>query len=266
MTIDRAPHGRVALFRLVARTTARARAGSTTGSPEAWRRWALTLTLGFLGCMALTWLATHIGEGLAGSGTLHWEEAFIRGLEDDRLLSFHDATWLQAFGSSAMMIPLVILATGMAAWMHRPIRAATVLAVFLLAKVVIFSGWGMWARARPDFINEGIGVPAGLGAYPSGHMVQLIAIYGLLVWFWVRSSRSIPEQLAAWLLLAALALATAFARLRVGAHWPSDLVAGAALGLALLLAAIVAIARAESTPTAPAPPPRQGAGAHRPST
>ena len=215
--------------------------------------------------MALTWLATHLGERFARSGALRWEEAFIRGLEDDRLLSFHDATWLQAFGSSAMMIPLVVLATGMAAWMHRPIRAATVFAVFLLAKVVIFSGWAMWARARPDFINDGIGVPAGLGAYPSGHMVQLIALYGLLVWFWVRSSRSVAEQAVAWLLLAALAIATAFARLRVGAHWPSDLVAGAVLGFALLLAAIAAIVRAEGRATAPARPRPRRDEAHRPS-
>ena len=265
MTTQSETGGRVALLRLLAGTTARFKAGNDAASRDAWRRWAIALALGFVACMALTWLATHIGARLLESGTLQPEEAFIRGLEDDGLMSFHDATWFQAFGSSAMMIPLVVLATGMAAWMRRPLRAATILALFLLAKVVIFSGWAMWPRSRPDFINDGIGVPAGLGAYPSGHMVQLVAVYGLLVWFWVRSSRSLLEQLIAWLLLAALALATAVARLRVGAHWPSDLVAGAILGAALLAAGIVALRYAEEQVSAPRRPPPPGDEAHRPS-
>jgi len=113
-------------------------------------------------------------------------------------------------------------------------------AAFLLAKVLVFSGWSMWERARPDFINDGIGVPAGLGSYPSGHIVQLVAVYGLLFWFWARESRSWVERGIAWLLLIILVVATAAARLRVGAHWPSDLVAGAVIGAALLVAVIVA--------------------------
>lgn len=265
MTTHRETGGRIALFRLLAGTTSRFKAGNDSSSRDAWRRWGIALAIGFAACMAVTWLATFIGARLLESGALHGEEAFIRGLENDRVMSFHDATWFQAFGSSAMMIPLVVLATGMAAWMRRPLRAASVLALFLLAKVVIFSGWAMWPRARPDFINDGIGVPAGLGAYPSGHMVQLVAVYGLLVWFWVRSSRSLLEQILAWLLLAGLALATAVARLRVGAHWPSDLVAGAVLGAALLVAGMVALLYAEAGFSPPRRPPQPGDEGHRPS-
>ena len=206
--------------------------------------WLTTLVAGLAVCMAIVWLATWLGERLFDSGALAWETDVIRGLEDDRLLSFHDATWLQAFGSSAMMVPIVVLATGWAAWVRRPIRAAGIVAAFFAAKVLVFSGWAMWERARPDFINDGIGVPAGLGSYPSGHIVQLVAVYGLLFWFWVRESRSRAEQAIAWLLLLVLVLATGAARLRVGAHWPSDLVAGAVIGLALLIAVLVAERRA----------------------
>jgi undecaprenyl-diphosphatase len=240
LTNDSQARGRVALFRLLAGLRDRFRESSRTLPDGAWRRWLIALAAGFAICMGITWFATWLGERLFDSGALAWETGVIRGLEDDRLLSFHDATWLQAFGSSAMMIPIVVLATGWAAWMQRPVRAAGVVAAFLLAKVVVFSGWAMWERARPDFINDGIGVPAGLGSYPSGHVVQLVAVYGLLFWFWTRASRSWAEQAIAWLLLLILVVATAFARLRVGAHWPSDLVAGAVIGLALLLAVVVA--------------------------
>ena len=240
LTTDSPAEGRVALFRLLARLRSRTRESFRTLPDGTWRRWFIAIAVGFVICMGITWFATWLGERLSDSGDLAWETAMIRGLEDDRLLSFHDATWLQAFGSSAMMIPIVVLATGWAAWMRRPIRAAGVLAAFFLAKVLVFSGWSMWERARPDFINDGIGVPAGLGSYPSGHIVQLVAVYGLLFWFWVRASRSVAEQGIAWLLLIILVVATAAARLRVGAHWPSDLVAGAVIGLALLVALVVA--------------------------
>ena len=240
LTHDGGTTGRVALFRLLTRLRTRFLEASRTLPDGAWRRWLVTLAAGFAICMGITWFATWLGERLFESGALTWETGVIRGLEDDRILSFHDATWLQAFGSSAMMVPIVVLATGWAAWMQRPIRAAGIVAAFVFAKVVVFSGWAMWERARPDFINDGIGVPAGLGSYPSGHIVQLVAVYGLLFYFWTRASRSRIEQLVAWLLLIILVIATAFARLRVGAHWPSDLVAGAAIGLGLLIAVVVA--------------------------
>ena len=244
MTTDSRTEGRVALLRLLARLRERFRHAHAGLPARAWHRWAAALAIGFVVCMGITWFSTWYGQRLAESGALSWEREMILGLEDDRLLSFHDAAWLQAFGSSAMMVPLVFLATGMALWMHGPIRAAGIFAAFLIAKVLVFSGWAMWERARPDFINEGIGVPAGLGSYPSGHIVQLVAVYGLLVYYWARASRSWAEQLVAWLLLAVLVVATGAARLRVGAHWPSDLVAGVVIGTALLVALVVAERRA----------------------
>src|SRR5688572_10693965 len=251
LTTDTPTEGRVALFRLLARLRARVRESFRALPEGTWRRWFIALAAGSAICMGITWFATWLGERLSSSGDLAWEAGMIRGLEDDRLLSFHDATWLQAFGSSAMMVPIVVLATGWAAWMRRPIRAAGVMAAFLLAKVLVFSGRSMWERARPDFINDGIGVPAGLGSYPSGHIVQLVAVYGLLFWFWVRESRSRVEQGVAWLLLIVLIVATGAARLRVGAHWPSDLVAGAVIGTALLITVVVAERRAVGSPGLP---------------
>ena len=244
MTTDPTNEGRVAIARLLRRTTARVRETHATLPEGAWRRWAAALAVGLVLCLALTWLATSIGERLATAGALDWEADAIRGLEDDRLLSFHDATWLQAFGSSAMVIPIVVLAAGMAAWMRHPFRAAGMVAALVFAKVLVFTGWSLWERARPDFINEGIAVPAGLGSFPSGHVVQIVAIYGLLIYFWTQASRSWLERIVAWLLLAVLVVATAAARLRIGAHWPSDLVAGAAIGIALLATIIVAERRA----------------------
>lgn len=75
----------------------------------------------------------------------------------------------------------------------------------------------------------------------SGHVAQTVAFYGLLAWLWCARSRSALERLLAGALFVALVVATAAARLRLGAHWPSDLVAGAVVGGLWLVACCVAL-------------------------
>jgi membrane-associated phospholipid phosphatase len=74
------------------------------------------------------------------------------------------------------------------------------------------------------------------GSFPSGHVVGAVLLYGF-VWYVVgRRVRFAPLR---WLLrLACLAviLLTGFDRVWDGAHWPTDVLAGYALGLALLAA------------------------------
>ncbi|MFM2405623.1 MAG: hypothetical protein RL223_3503 [Pseudomonadota bacterium] len=74
----------------------------------------------------------------------------------------------------------------------------------------------------PDALTV-IGHPLLSGAMPSGHAVTALALAGLLL----TRPRS-PLQRA---LIIAGTLALLLARVAVGAHWPADLFAGAALGL-----------------------------------
>ena len=97
-------------------------------------------------------------------------------------------------------------------------------------------GWTAWDRARPDFIANAAAVPASLHAFPSGHATQIVAVYGLLTWMWADLSRSGAERALAWTLFAAFVVVNGVARLRIGAHWPSDVVAGTALGLVWMVA------------------------------
>ena len=68
-------------------------------------------------------------------------------------------------------------------------------------------------------------------SYPSGHV-------GFFVWLSVLAmvllARKLPRPLyiACWFLAAALVLAAALSRIYVGAHWPSDVVAGFLVGVA----------------------------------
>jgi undecaprenyl-diphosphatase len=231
---------RVALIRGARLAWARSLGGWRDAPPCARRRWARTLGAGLGGALLLSVLLTLAAMRLAETGALDGERAWLAGLERRAPLSFHSALWLEGLGSSAMLMPLVGAAAALAALTGRSFRAVLVLVSYAAAKLLILCGWLLWDRARPDFIEGGVAVPASLHSFPSGHTLQTVAVYGVLTWFWVRASRSRVEQAAAWLLFAALAAVVALARLRLGTHWPSDVAAGAVLGGVWLGVLIVA--------------------------
>ena len=212
------------------------------------RRWLTTLAVGALAVAVLTAALTWAGQYLAQAGLLSWEEEVLLGLRNSTLLDFKTAVWLESSGNSLFVVPLTLLAAGWAAWCYRPLRALSFLVGLILYKLFVFQGWTLWERARPDLIEEGLLSP-GVHSFPSGHVVQALFFYGFLAYLWGRASRSVMERLLAVLFLLVMVNASGIGRLRVGAHWPSDLLAGVVIGAAWLGVVIVALRLAE--PAAP---------------
>ena len=212
---------------------------------DARRRWVSTLAVGLAACLVLSAALTVLGMRADTAGALAWERDWLTALERRDRLSFHSALWIEGLGSSAMLMPLLVAAVAIAALAGRSTRALLLLAAYVPAKMLIFTGWSIWSRARPDFIADGVAVPPSLHSYPSGHTLQTITVYGVLAWFWARASSSRVEQAIVWLLVAVLCAAVAVARLRLGTHWPSDVLAGAVIGAAWLGVLIVAQRRFE---------------------
>jgi undecaprenyl-diphosphatase len=207
-------------------------------------RWVTTLVAGFLASAALVWLLTWAGRRLERSGRLDWERSALERLSRVEAFPFHSAHVLETLGASTILIPVVLVAAGAAAYLGAPLRALSVPAGFLGSKLLVSLGWALWDRGRPDFIAQGLAVPGSLNSYPSGHASQTLVVYGLLTWFWVAASKSWVEKAVAWLLLVLLVALVSVARLRIGAHWPSDIAAGLVVGGAWLLTLIVALRRA----------------------
>ena len=235
----------VAALRLVRRAASAGAEGWRTAPEAARRRWLATLSFGLVACLGLSAAMTVLAMRADAAGALDWERRWLLGLEEADRLSFHSALWLEGLGSSAMLMPLLAAAVILAALAGRSTRALLIVAAYVPAKMLIFTGWLIWSRARPDFIADGVAVPPSLHSFPSGHTLQTITVYGVLVWFWVRASSSRVEQTIAWLLLVLLCSAVAVARLRLGTHWPSDVVAGTVVGVAWLAVLIAAQRRFE---------------------
>ena len=211
--------------------------------PQAWRRWLAALLIGFVLCAGLTALITTVAERQV-EPLQRWDERWLRRIEAGPM-SFSNAILLESFGNLAYMVPLTVTAAVFAARAGRPLLAFTFPIAYVLQRPLVLLGWQMWNRQRPRLIADGIAAP-GLHSFPSGHVALMMAVYGILAWLWFRASRSVLERAVVVVLLAALLLVTGWARLRLGAHWPSDVLAGYAVGGAWLATVLTALRRAET--------------------
>ncbi|HEU4560803.1 MAG TPA: phosphatase PAP2 family protein [Longimicrobium sp.] len=209
------------------------------------RRLAWTVTGGFAIALAVMFALVLLVRRMDESGRLAWEAPLVGRVDQWQWFSFSTALWAETPGNSVFMIPVILAAALLTAWVRRPLRALAVLASFFMLDLVVLAGWLAWNRPRPDVVAGGIGSP-GLHSFPSGHVAQMVAAYGLFTWMWIRASRSAAERVFAALLLTVGVVLVALARLRLGSHWPTDLVAGLIIGGLWLAVIIVALRRAEA--------------------
>lgn len=102
------------------------------------------------------------------------------------------------------------------------------------------------ARARPDLLDPVI-VETGF-SFPSGHAANATVAYGILAWLIGRVSGASSIRALAWALAVAVAIGVGLSRVWLGVHYPSDVVAGWLLGIA-----VVALVAALNPPASPAP-------------
>ena len=237
---------RWAVTAAAAETWRRARDDWRATPVRARRRWATVLLAGWAVCLLLALGLALAGRSLAEGGMDERDREQLVAFLEDNPMSFQTAIWFEGWGSSAMLIPVVLVAVIVAARAGRALVAATLAAVYALHDPLVFLINWVWPRARPDLVAGGLASPP-LHSYPSGHTLQAIAIYGLLAYLWARRSRSAVERLLAVVVVAAVTAVIAWARLRLGTHWPSDVWASLVLGPAWLLACVLALRAGEAS-------------------
>lgn len=203
-------------------------------------RYAVTLGAGLVACCIFTAVLTLVAKWWAPRGLEEWDERVLRWLDAWNGISIQNAILTESFGNLAYMIPLVLVCTVIAARKRKPLLAISFPAAYILARGIVWVGWLLWDRARPTFILDGKASPP-LHSYPSGHVALAMSVYGILAYLWIRSSRSWAERVAAVVLLAALVTLTGAARVRLGTHWPSDVIAGIVIGVAWLAVVLRAL-------------------------
>jgi undecaprenyl-diphosphatase len=167
----------------------------------------------------------------------------------------HSAPWLdQLFFRSHLMGTLPFCAAmvvAVAGWhlrRHeaRPAAVWVVLGISTYALQVALKL--IVGRERPELWDRL--VLADSPSFPSGHAIASATFYPLLAW---SLSRFAPRwRVAWWVVCLALGFFVGFGRLYLGVHWPSDVLAGWAIGAGQTMLGLTWLARRERT-TVPAP-------------
>jgi membrane-associated phospholipid phosphatase len=219
------------------------------------RAWVRILAAGTAGSVPLVLGMAWLASRLEGAGRLAWEEAMLRGLDTERFpITFNTAMWLETPGNAVFLVPVTIILAFLGIWLGHPARGIAFPLGFALLNLPVVLGWLVWARDRPDFVAEGVGTPGGFfRSFPSGHVTHAVATYGLVAYLWIIDSRSALERVLALLVAVAIVGTVAVSRLRLGAHWPTDVIAATVLGLYWLAVTIAALRRAAHPVPTPTP-------------
>ncbi|HEX9109714.1 MAG TPA: phosphatase PAP2 family protein [Longimicrobiales bacterium] len=207
---------------------------------DARKRWLAWVAGGFVVACMLVLFLVHLIHALEHRGTLAWERPWEAHAIATSPISISSAIWFQTIGTDITLWLLVLLTGGIAVWAYRPFRGLAIVLAYVVLDLVVRIGWATWHRHRPDLVLGGAVAP-GFASFPSGHTGKTIAVYGTLAWFWARAARSWLERVVPFVIVAVLDVLTAYGRMRMGAHWPTDLMGGFTLGLFWLILTIVAL-------------------------
>ncbi|MER5411648.1 phosphatase PAP2 family protein [Streptomyces virginiae] len=121
-------------------------------------------------------------------------------------------------------------------WWRGDRRRALLVALVTLAASALQQGLKLLVgRDRPvwsDPVDS-----AQYAAYPSGHAMTATVVCGLLLWLLPRPPPGRApgvRRVAAWTVAVVSVLGVGFTRVYLGVHWPSDVLAGWLLGVALV--------------------------------
>lgn len=200
--------------------------------------WGIVVAAGFAAVLAiLVWLGHELDEGdgaafdravmlwmrVPGHPELPWGAAWLPSAARD----------VTALGSTTVL-SFVVVATTLFLWLRgRGRTALLVLASTTLGAVAITLVKALVGRSRPDLIDRLMVETS--NSFPSGHAASSAIVYLTLA---TLLFPVVPERrMRAFLIAVALTLVGAIgvSRVYLGVHWPSDVIAGWALGSAWAL-------------------------------
>lgn len=199
------------------------------------------LTWGIIAGSLLLALFAKLARDLSGQELGEFDAlvgGFIRSPACDGLDCL--AVLVTNIGSATFEIGLFLITGGYLLYNLKQVWETSMLAVSLaggwLLNVVLKEAFH---RTRPDIQHL---VSAGGYSFPSGHAMIATAFYGMLGYLiWINLRRNNKPSWYVMVLTFVLVVAIGTSRVYLGVHFPSDVIAGFAVGGVWLLACVLAL-------------------------
>jgi len=216
----------------------------------------LTITVASMAVVValVTWLAVEQG-GRSATGILGWD---WNSVHRARILVGEDkAVWKTTvmLGLRGLILTFFLPVFAWISWRRRSWWPVAGFIMVLLFETGLAGGlklalgrefpWQSW-----PLIGE---LRAGELAYPSGHATNAPALWGYIAWWFTRPGTFARRSV--WVLVAIVCALTSVSSWLIRTHWPTDLVAGTALGIIALVTGIAFMNAAGASPWASAPRP-----------
>ncbi|WP_200270134.1 phosphatase PAP2 family protein [Luteolibacter pohnpeiensis] len=205
-----------------------------------WRKEPLmpvALLLASLGLWAFLGISDELGE----RETHQWDEKILLSMrEPSDLAEPIGPDWLEesgrdltALGGFTILTGLTLASIGIAVLLRRP-RIAVVIAVAITSGMALVQ-WlkSGYDRPRPDLISHGTVVSN--ASFPSGHSTMSAVVWLTLGLLLARTQPSRAMRIYLISLSVLITLLVGMSRVYLGVHWPTDVLAGWALGAAWAL-------------------------------
>lgn len=133
-------------------------------------------------------------------------------------------------GNEIIVIPLTVILSLTLLLYRRHGEAIALWGLMIVTYALTALGKNYFLRPRPDGSDQ--------ASFPSGHASATIALYGFMAYLLLRSGVSQSKRLLIITVTAVLVLLVDVSRMVLGKHFLTDVLAGNALGLSVLLLVI----------------------------
>ena len=198
---------------------------------------------GFSAPLLPIWLALAAITGLlsaygANSSDPAWEAEVIDWVQSVSPDALHQvARFMTVIGRSPIstIIPAVVI---VAMWISGQRHLSVFLSAAVVARVLSVVVKELVERPRPSASVVDVTYQLGGYSFPSGHVLGATLFYGFLIYWAEVSISNRPVRRIVQGSLATMILLMGYSRVELGAHWPTDVLGGFAIGF-LVLGAMV---------------------------
>lgn len=196
---------------------------------------ALVIIVGLLILWFCVWIFGVLEHAIAREETALFDAPVLGFVASHRVAWMIRTMEVITLGGGEPFLIILTIAAGIAlryrthSWQPLLVLAMSVLGAMLLESVAK----QLVARPRPP--SAWIAVQAGNGfAFPSGHSATSVAAYGALAYLMARTQSRWESKIASLTVGTLIALLIGISRIYLGVHWPTDVLAGWAVGSAWL--------------------------------